>query len=111
MELEAARMTFQNEMLRWTVGKEVKITKDGDVYGRKWDVEQYESVLDSVLEREYYKNLIYLAIKEGFTSVRAINKKVGLDLVLVSRLIADMEKTNKVEFTGMEDRVPVFTAL
>jgi len=111
MELEAAQMTFQSEMLRWMVGKEVKITKDGDVYGRKWDVEKYESILDSVLEREYYQNLIYLAIKEGFTSVREISKKIGLDLVLVSRLIADMEKTNKVEFTGMEDRIPVFAVL
>ncbi len=111
MELEAARMTFQNEMLRWMVGKEVKITKDGDVYGRKWDLEKYESILDSVLEREYHKNLIYLAIKEDFTSVREINKKIGLDLVLISRLIADMEKTNKVEFTGMENRIPVFAAI
>ncbi len=110
MELEAARMTFQNEMMRWMVGKEVKITKNGDVYGRSWDLEKYELILDSVLEREYYKNMIYLAIKDGFTSVREINKKIGLDLVLISRLIADMEKTNKVEFTGMENRTPVFAA-
>jgi len=111
MELEAARMTFQNEMIRWMVGKEVKIIKNGDVYGRSWDLEKYESILDSVLAREYYKNMIYLAIKDGFTSVREINKKIGLDLVLISRLIADMEKTNKVEFTGMENKIPVFAAL
>ncbi len=111
MELEAAQMTFQDEMLRWMVGKEVKIVKDGDVYGRDWDVEKYESILDSVLEREYNKNLIYLAIKDGFTSVRDINKKIGLNLLLISRLIADMEKTNKVEFTGMENKIPVFAAL
>ena len=111
MELEAARMTFQNEMIRWMVGKEVKIIKNGDVYGRSWDLEKYESILDSVLAREYYKNMIYLAIKDGFTSVREINKKIGLDLVLISRLIADMEKTNKVQFTGMENKIPVFAAL
>ena len=111
MELEAAQMTFQDEMLRWMVGKEVKIVTDGDVYGRNWDVEKYEAILDSVLEREYNKNLIYLAIKDGFTSVRDINKKIGLDLLLISRLIADMEKTSKVEFTGMENKIPVFAAL
>ena len=111
IELEAAQMTFQDEMLRWMVGKEVKIVKNGDVYGRDWDVEKYESILDSVLEREYNKNLIYLAIKDGFTSVRDINKKIGLDLLLISRLIADMEKTSKVEFTGMENKIPVFAAL
>jgi len=111
LELGAAEMTLKDEILRWMVGKEIKIIQDGDVYNRNWDVEKYELILDSVLEREYHKNLIYLAIKEGWTSVREINKRIGLDLQLISRLIADMEKTSKVEFTGMENRIPVFAAL
>jgi hypothetical protein len=110
LELGAAEMTLTDEVLRWMVGKEIKITQDGDVYGREWEVEKYELILDSVLEREYQKNLIYLAIKEGSTSVREINKRIGLDLQLISRLIADMEKTSKVEFTGMENKIPVFAA-
>ncbi len=111
MELEAARMTCQNEMLRWMVGKQVKITTDGDVYGRQWDMAKYEAILDSVLEREFHKNLIYLSIQAGFTSVRAIHEKIGLELVLISRLIAEMEKTNKVEFKGMDNKIPVFAVL
>jgi len=111
LELGAAEMTLKNETLRWMVGKEIKITRDKDVYGREWDVEKYELILDSVLEREYHKNLIYLAIKEGSTSVRKINKRIGLDLQLISRLIADMEKTSKIAFTGMENKIPVFAAL
>ena len=111
LELGAAEMTLTDEVLRWMVGKEIKITQEGDVYGREWEVEKYELILDSVLEREYQKNLIYLAIKEGSTSVREINKRIGLDLQLISRLIADMEKTSKVEFTGMENKIPVFAAL
>ena len=111
MELSAAEMTVNSETLRWLVGKETAITSKGDVYGRKWDIESYESVLDAVLEREYHKNCIYLAIKEGCTSVRDINKKIGLDLQRISYLLADMEKTNTVEFTAMEDRKPVFAAL
>jgi predicted transcriptional regulator len=81
------------------------------VYGRKWDTETYESVLDAVLKREYQKNLIYQAIKDGSTSVRDINEKIGLDLKRISYLLADLEKTNKVEFAGMEDSKPVFAVL
>ena len=110
-ELAAAEMTLAGETLRWMVGKEVKITKDGDVYGRKWDKETFESILDAVLEREYQKNLIYQAVKDGSTSVRDINEKIGLDLTLISYLLADLEKTNMVEFTGMKDSKPVFAAL
>ena len=111
LELGAAEMTLKDEILRWMVGKEIKITQEKDVYGREWDVEKYESILDSVLEREYHKNLIYLAIKDGSTSVREINQRIGLDLQLISRLIADMEKTNKVEFKRMENKKPVFAAI
>jgi predicted transcriptional regulator len=110
-ELAATEITLAGETLRWMVGKEVKITTDGDVYGRKWDTETYESILDAVLEREYQKNLIYQAIKDGSTSVRDINEKIGLDLKRISYLLADLEKTNKVEFTGMEDSKPVFAVL
>ena len=110
-ELAAAEMTLAGETLRWMVGKEVKITTDGDVYGRKWDTATFESILDAVLEREYQKNLIYQAIQDGSTSVRDINEKIGLDLKRISYLLADLEKTNKVEFTGMKDSKPVFAAL
>jgi hypothetical protein len=111
MELEAAEMTLDGETVRWLVGKEIKITSKGDVYGRKWDVETYEEILDDILEREFQKNLIYLAIKEGSASVRDISNKTGLELLRVSYLLADLEHTNRVEFTGMEDSKPAFAAL
>ncbi|MBW1850261.1 MAG: hydrogenase iron-sulfur subunit [Deltaproteobacteria bacterium] len=111
MELSAAEMTLEGETLRWLVGKEVTITTKGDVYGRKWDVETYESVLLDMLEREYHKNLIYLAIKQACTNVRDISAKTGLDLLRISYLLADMERTSMVEFAGMENSKPVFAAL
>ena len=111
LQLNAAERTLGGETLRWIVGKEVALTKKGDVYGRKWDEEQFGTVLNSVLEREYHKNLIYCAVSEGFTSVREIGKKIGLDLKRISYLLADLEKTNMVAFQGMEDKIPVFAAL
>jgi len=111
MALEAADMTVNGEAIRWLVGKEVKITTKGDVYGRSWDVEAYEAILHKELEREYQKNLIVLAIQKGSTSVRMISAEIGVDLLRVSYLLADLEKTNRVEFTGMEDSKPVFAAL
>ena len=92
-------------------GKELKIPTKGDVYGRMWDKDSYETALDATLEREYQKNLILQAIKAGATAPRTIREKIGLDLKRISYLIADMEKTNMVAFTGMEDRIPVFAAL
>ena len=111
MQLEAAEKTLSGETLRWLVGKEVKTTTTGDVYGRKWDVDSFETVLDSVLEREYHKNLILSAIKDGNSNVRAIHAKIGLPLQTISYLLADLEKTGMAEFRGMHDCIPEFAAL
>jgi hypothetical protein len=111
LALSACQMTADNGTLRWLVGKEVAITAGGDVYGRPWSVDRYESLLDHILEREYHKNLIYLALKAGAPSVRDISEKTGLDLKRVSYLLADLEKTNRVEFREMDARKPVFAAL
>jgi hypothetical protein len=110
-ELEAAQMTLSGETIRWLVGKELKITTDGDVYGRKWDKESFESILDSTLEREYQMHLIHQVIKDGCKSVRDISARTGLELTRISYLMADMEKRNMVEFTGMQDSKPVFEVL
>jgi predicted Rossmann fold nucleotide-binding protein DprA/Smf involved in DNA uptake len=93
------------------VSKELNITAKGDVYGRKWDTASYESIMDAVLEREYHKNLIYLAIERGNESVRKISTQTGLELKKVSYLLADLEKTNRVAFNAMEDYKPVFSVL
>jgi hypothetical protein len=110
MPLQACEMTVNDETIRWLVGKERKITTNGDVYGRPWNIESYEQVMFKELEREFQKNMIYLAIQEGFTSVRDISQKIQVDLLRVSYLLADLERANKVEFTGMKDRKPVFAA-
>jgi len=110
-ELAAAEAALTSETLRWLVGKEVKTTTEGDVYGRKWDVNSFESILDSVIEREYHTQLILQAVSEGCQSPREIRAKTDLDLKKVSYLLADMEKRSLVEFRGMEEHKPVFAAL
>ena len=111
IELGAAEMTVNSEDVRWLVGKQISITTKGDVYGRKWDKEKYQDTLYTILEREYQKNLIYLAIQQGESSVRGVSKMTGLDLLNISYLLADLEKTNRVEFSGMSNRIPSFVAL
>jgi hypothetical protein len=110
-ELAAAESTLAGETLRWMLGKELKITTKGDVFGRRWDADAFESILDSMLEREYQKNMIFQAVKDGHTSVRDIHKKIGLDLNRISYLLADMEHTNMVEFVGMKESKPMFQVL
>ena len=111
LQLAAAEETLSGETTRWLVGKELQITTKGDVYGRRWDADSFEKIIDASIEREYHKNLILQAIKDGSTAPRDISGRIGLDLKRISYLLADMEKTNMVEFKKMEACKPVFAAL
>lgn len=111
LELDAAEMTLDDETARWMMSKQIKITSQGDIYGRQWDVGRYEAILDSVMKREYHKNLIYLAMKQGLTSIEDVSNRIGLDLQLISHLVSDLEKTGRVKFTGMTERIPAFAAV
>ncbi len=103
-------MTAQSETLRWLTGKAGSLISNGDVYGRRWDEERLAPILKSALEREYHQNLIYLALKEGHASVRDIAKRTGLDLLRISRMLSEMEKTNQAVFKGHHNRAPQFEA-
>ena len=111
LQLAAAEETMSGETTRWMVGKELHITTKGDVYGRRWDADSFEKVIDASIEREYQQHLIRQAIKDGSTAPRDISSRIGLDLKRISYLLADMEKTNMVEFKKMEECKPVFAAL
>ena len=109
--LTAAVMTLESENIRWLVGKESSITTKGDVYQRQWNENEYEKQLDHILEREYQKNLIFMALQQGAASVRDISKVIGLDLLRVSYLLADLEHTGRAEFSGMENGKPQFAVI
>jgi len=111
LELDAAEMTLDGETTRWMMSKQIKTTSQGDIYGRKWDDGRYEAILDSVMEREYHKNLIYLAIIQGVTSIEDVSNRIGLDLKLISHLVSDLEKAGRVKFTGMTEKIPAFAAV
>ncbi len=110
LQLTAVENTLSGEPIRWLVGKEIRITTKGDVYGRRWDQDSFEKILDAALEREYHKNLVLQAIKDGCAAPRDISGRTGLALKQTSYLLADLEKTGMVEFKKMEACKPVFAA-
>ncbi len=111
LALEAARRTLDSEIVRWTVGKETTLTQKGDVYGREWNPEQFEDILDTLAGTEFEKSLIYTALNRGCKSVRDIHGLTHMDLAKISYHMSDMERTGLIEFKGMADHTPEFVAV
>ena len=110
-ELKAAELTLNAETIRWLVGKEISLTSQGDVYGRRLTPETLGQVMEKTLQREYQKNLIFLAVAEEGSSVREISAQTGLELGRVSALLTDMEKASQLQFSGFKDREAYFRAI
>ena len=111
LQLEAVRRTLDGEFVRWTVGKQRRITTDGDVYGRKWDEDSFVQALQRITDTEYEKSLIYTALRHGNASVREVSAATGLPLARISHHLADLERTGKVEFRRMVEHKPEFAAV
>lgn len=108
LQLDAAEATAGSETLRWLVGKQVALLDHGDVFGRACEPEDFNRVLENALAQEYHKRLIALALRLEAGSVRDLQRRTGLDLLRISKLLTEMEKGNEAVFKGHREGSPVF---
>ena len=111
LQLEAVRRTLDSEYVRWTVGKQRRIVRDGDVYGRPWDEDSFTRALQRISDTEYEKSLIYTALKHGSTSVRDIGAATGLPLARISHHLVNLEQAGEVAFQRMVEHKPEYAAV
>jgi F420-non-reducing hydrogenase iron-sulfur subunit len=78
-KLRAAYDTTLDPKLRSWVGKERKLTEEGNVYGELIEQERFDTMLEDTIRKEYEQSMILLSIEEEPLSVRQIAQKVGLD--------------------------------
>jgi coenzyme F420-reducing hydrogenase delta subunit len=111
MPLKAVRRTLNGEKIRWMVGVEKELVETGDVYGRPWTEDRFEPVLNRTADQEYRENLIFTAMEMGCRTAQDIEAQTGLAPTTISYLLADMEKTGTVEFTGFQKNRAEFITL
>jgi F420-non-reducing hydrogenase iron-sulfur subunit len=78
-KLKAAFNATLNTRLRSWVGKERKLTEEGNVYGELIEQERFDTMIENVIKKEYEQSLILLSIEDVPLSARQIGEKVGLD--------------------------------
>jgi F420-non-reducing hydrogenase iron-sulfur subunit len=111
LPLKAVRRTLDGEKIRWMVGVQKELVEKGDVYDRPWTAEQYKPLLDRTADNEYQENLILNAMQQGCKTAQEIGAQTGLALTTISYLLADMEKTGTVEFSGFREERAEFITL
>jgi F420-non-reducing hydrogenase iron-sulfur subunit len=103
-KLEAALETSLDERLRSWVGKERKVTEEGNVYGELIEQERFDTMLEDTIRKEYEQSMIMLSIEDKPLSARQIAQKVGLDS---SDVLSHLVKLKKRQVVHMVEGDPI----
>lgn len=108
MELSAVEKALTSQRLRWLMGIELSVTRDGNVYGEKIHEGEYRGLLARAAEEEYVGALISEAIREEPLSVREIAFLTGLPVHTVSLRLGELERRRQAEIQSYQGRTPRF---
>ena len=111
LQLGAVTRAINSADLRWLLGMQRQITERENVYHEKLDLAGYEDVVKSAAKEEYYRGLIYAALKDGPQTVRQIAGVTGLPVYTISLRLNDLEKVSLVTIMGHEGHSPKFGLL
>jgi F420-non-reducing hydrogenase iron-sulfur subunit len=111
LQIAAVGRAIDNADLRWLLGMERQLTERENVYHEKLDRASYEEVIKSAAQEEYYRGLIYAALKDGPQTVRQIAGVTGLPVYTISLRLNDLEKVSLVTIMGHEGHSPKFGLL
>jgi len=109
--LAAMETALLSPRLRWLMGMEIPLTRDGNVYGEPVDQDRYGQLLATISEDEYHGALILEVLKEGPQSVREMAFKTGLAVHRVSILLGELERRHQAAFQAFDGTTPRFVSI
>ena len=111
LRLTAAANTFQEQKVRWLVGKERELLQEGNVYGEKVEQEALDEVINQLLKREYGKNRILIELAERPLSIAELAARTGTSDRHILRQLVEMEKEGLVSVVEAEGDSPRYSVI
>jgi F420-non-reducing hydrogenase iron-sulfur subunit len=111
LQIASVTRAINSVDLRWLLGMERQLTERENVYHEKLDRAVYGGVVQDAAKEEYYRGLIYEALKAGPKTVRQLATDTGLPVYTISLRLNDLEKISLVSIMGHEGHSPKFGLL
>jgi coenzyme F420-reducing hydrogenase delta subunit len=109
--LEAARNAASDFRLRVLVGRERELTEKNNVYNEKISQEEFDSLLDEVVEAEFIRQKIHLLTRAEPLSVKALSEATDLEPAAVLKQIVNMRRRNMITVDRIQGTTPLYRAL
>jgi len=107
----AAKNAASNFQLRVLLGREKELTEGVNVYNEKLSQEEFDELLDDIVETEFVRQKIYVLTKNVPLSVKDLSEAVGMKPAAVLKQIVNMRRKNMIACDHLEGQTPLYRAL
>jgi predicted Rossmann fold nucleotide-binding protein DprA/Smf involved in DNA uptake len=107
----AAKNAASEFRLRVLLGREKELTEGVNVYNEKLTQEEFDTLLDDVVQDEFIRNKIYLLTKAKPLSVKDLAQVTEMKPAAVLKQIVNMRRKNMIALDSVEGTTPLYKAL
>jgi F420-non-reducing hydrogenase iron-sulfur subunit len=107
----AAKNAASEFRLRVLLGREKELTESVNVYGEKIPLEEFDNLLDEIIEAEFVRHKIHVLTKANSLSVKALAEAVEMKPAAVLKQIVNMRRRNMITLDHVEGTTPFYKAL
>ena len=107
----AAKEAAADSRLRVLVGRERELTEKNNVYKEKITQQEFDALLEDVVEAEFFRQKIRLLTEDEPFSVKQLAAVMGMDPAEVLANIVNMRRRRMITFDHLEDTTPFYKAL
>ncbi len=107
----AAKNAASDFRLRVLLGREKELTEGVNVYSEKLSQEEFDELLDEIVQEEFVRHKIHVLTKTKPLSVKDLAEAVEMKPAAVLRQIVDMRRKNMIALDHVEGQTPLYKAL
>lgn len=111
VNLLAAKNAASEFRLRVLLGREKELTEGVNVYGDKLTREEFDTLMDDVVEDEFIRYKIHVLTKTKPLSVKALAEVTEMKPAAVLKQIVNMRRKNMIALDSIEGTTPLYKAL
>ena len=110
-DFAAIKSLLTDSRLRILVGRERKITTEGNAYNEIISIEEFEQILDDVIYNEFARHRILQKISQNGKSVPEIAKEIQLAPNEVLNHIVTLRQRGLVDLDEVNEEIPTFISI
>jgi hypothetical protein len=107
----AAKNAASEFRLRVLLGREKELTEGVNVYSEKLTQEEFDMLLDDVVQDEFIRYKIHLLTKTKPLSVKDLAQTMEMKPAAVLKQIVNMRRKNMIALDSVEGTTPLYKAL